>query len=297
MDAADEATYWLRVRVLAPAAVVCVGAVTIGAIAAVALSAKALPVAVAAFVATLSSALLVRLALQAGAAAVHPARARLGLRGVHRLTGERAAYVRTSQRLAMMDRDFTPADYEMLLDLDNNSTRLRRFLDGASQDFIDRLPTYNFRPPTDAPSSRAVTSNAVTDPPPPRDAALPLANSLLPANAAVHAPSRAIGQPSLEPSPGCPVDSGGAKRTGDAVSSGDDVALRAKELSDAALMHGVNPELGGETLRRCAICLEDFELDMKIRILPCWHRFMATCIDPWLLEQAKCPVCKASIHA
>lgn len=226
MDAAEAATYWLRVRVLAPAAVVAVGAVVVGAIAAVALSARALPVAVAAFVATLS-ALIVRLALQAGAAAAHPARAR-GLRGVHRLTGERAAYVRTSQRLAMMDRDFTAADYEMLLDLDNNSTRLRRFLEGASQDFIDRLPTYSY---------------------------------VLP----------------------------------DSIPSNDEKQCDDAAAAKAARMHGENAELGGDTLRRCAICLEDFETHMKIRILPCWHRFMAACIDPWLLEQAKCPVCKASI--
>lgn len=144
-----------------------------------------------------------------------PGRVR-GVRGIHRLTGERAAYVRTSQRLSMMDRDFTDADYELLLDLDNNSTRLRRFLDGASQDFIDRLPTYTYKKPTEEEEKKE-------------------------------------GGPS-------------------------------------------NPELGGDTVRRCAICLDDFPDGAKIRILPCFHRFMADCIDPWLLEHGRCPVCKAKIH-
>lgn len=127
---------------------------------------------------------------------------------IHRLSGERAAYVRTSQRLAMMDRDFTDADYEMLLDLDNNSQRLRRFLHGASVETIQRLPTFIFGPE-----------------------------------------------------------------------------------------HKGGSEDEDESRRKCIICLEEFEEGMKIRVLPCLHRFMAKCIDPWLAIQASCPICKCGIES
>jgi len=34
--------------------------------------------------------------------------------------------------------------------------------------------------------------------------------------------------------------------------------------------------------KNCTICLIDFVNKEKLRILPCMHRFHATCADPWL---------------
>jgi E3 ubiquitin-protein ligase RNF13 len=47
----------------------------------------------------------------------------------------------------------------------------------------------------------------------------------------------------------------------------------------------------------CAICLDDFEDQDEIRLLPkCRHEFHRLCIDPWLLTKSPlCPVCKRSI--
>lgn len=202
------------------------------------------PFAVAACVATFSSVLL-RFAL-AGVSADGAPRARHRHFRAHRhFTGERAAYVRTSQRLAMMDRDFTAADYDMLLDLDNNSQRLRRFLEGASHETVTRLPTYIFHGKEGADGDGKESADSEAD----------------------------NGEDRKE-------------RTGSAADVG-------KGAGDE---FGDSPEIAGATAKSCTICLEDFEDGMKIRILPCFHRFMADCIDPWLVQQARCPVCKCSIQ-
>jgi len=46
---------------------------------------------------------------------------------------------------------------------------------------------------------------------------------------------------------------------------------------------------------QCMICINDFEVGEKIRLLPCLHRFHCNCIDPWLQESQYCPGCKLSV--
>ncbi len=311
---AAEGSPWTRERVVVPCVVVAAGSVVAMGLSALALfSGRAQTLAVAAFIATLCSALLIRFAIQLGAvAASHP---HLRRASMHRLTGERAAYVRTSQRLAMMDRDFTAADYEMLLDLDNNSTRLRRFLEGASQDYIDRLPTYTFQDSnlSKQDATKGTTSSSPPSSQPQKVVSLTDIPGELPKSFVDSPTSTAVPTSNDEQADACDGDNAitradmtsnittctdtkkiGASSTGATLCAHE---LRATSSSsmEPAMKHGSNPELGGETMFRCAICLEDFQQGQKIRILPCWHRFMASCIDPWLLEQAKCPICKASI--
>ncbi|XP_077457250.1 LOW QUALITY PROTEIN: RING finger protein 215 [Stigmatopora argus] len=50
-----------------------------------------------------------------------------------------------------------------------------------------------------------------------------------------------------------------------------------------------------ETADNCAVCLEAYRPNQRLRVLPCRHEYHQECVDPWLLLRHTCPLCKRSI--
>ncbi|KAI3997732.1 hypothetical protein MKX01_011807 [Papaver californicum] len=46
----------------------------------------------------------------------------------------------------------------------------------------------------------------------------------------------------------------------------------------------------------CAICLDDYEDDDMVRLLPCHHAFHTECIDKWLVSRPTCTECRGDLH-
>ncbi|GMY28801.1 RING-H2 finger protein ATL11-like [Fagus crenata] len=52
----------------------------------------------------------------------------------------------------------------------------------------------------------------------------------------------------------------------------------------------------GKGSLECAVCLNEFEDDETLRLLPkCSHVFHTDCIDAWLASHTTCPVCRANL--
>ncbi|KAK3190312.1 hypothetical protein Dsin_029873 [Dipteronia sinensis] len=59
-----------------------------------------------------------------------------------------------------------------------------------------------------------------------------------------------------------------------------------------------NGEFGERSLCECAVCLNEFLDDEKLRRIPnCSHVFHIDCIDVWLQNNANCPLCRTSISS
>ena len=48
---------------------------------------------------------------------------------------------------------------------------------------------------------------------------------------------------------------------------------------------------GKTTADSCLICMENFAAGKRIKALKCGHEYDATCIDKWLANEKRCPVC------
>ncbi|XP_064481431.1 RING finger protein 150-like [Ornithodoros turicata] len=71
-------------------------------------------------------------------------------------------------------------------------------------------------------------------------------------------------------------------------------AKKALDKIPVKTLKSGDKEAEGE-LECCAVCIEPFRLGEVVRLLPCKHIFHKSCVDPWLLEQRSCPMCKMDI--
>ncbi|XP_022748991.1 RING-H2 finger protein ATL16-like [Durio zibethinus] len=61
---------------------------------------------------------------------------------------------------------------------------------------------------------------------------------------------------------------------------------------------GNSRDFGERSFCECAVCLNEFQEDEKLRIIPnCSHVFHIDCIDVWLHNNANCPLCRTSISS
>lgn len=198
----------------------------------------------------------------------------------HLLSPQELRYVQMMQRLSLIDRDFTPQDYELLLELDAGSAAMQQFLHGAPQDAIDLLPCYTYKEWLQHRSIGIVGDFSETK----------------------HSHEKESRQGGTE----------STTETAETVQPSSDTRERASALAittaDVASCDNCEPSSSGnvqdtvtesnlpdEAEAVCVVCLDLFQPDERIRVLPCLHQYHQQCIDPWLRQQARCPVCKSEI--
>ena len=75
---------------------------------------------------------------------------------------------------------------------------------------------------------------------------------------------------------------------------------RGMDQADLSKIQEINFKLDKnipeEESEKCVVCYDEFLDNEKIKILPCKHLFHGGCIDTWLVQNKKCPVCKADVN-
>eukprot|EP00352_Strombidinopsis_acuminata_P000933 CAMPEP_0176342860 /NCGR_PEP_ID=MMETSP0126-20121128/3513_1 /TAXON_ID=141414 ORGANISM="Strombidinopsis acuminatum, Strain SPMC142" /NCGR_SAMPLE_ID=MMETSP0126 /ASSEMBLY_ACC=CAM_ASM_000229 /LENGTH=102 /DNA_ID=CAMNT_0017688525 /DNA_START=1320 /DNA_END=1627 /DNA_ORIENTATION=+ len=99
----------------------------------------------------------------------------------------------------------------------------------------------------------------------------------------------------------------------EAQSSGDDWEELAEEDEEENVDEDGNPLPSPEEVKNiinsissfaykeentvaCAICLEDLKTGQQVKALGCAHLFHGKCINSWLKQKLKCPLCKIPVH-
>ncbi|CAN6246241.1 unnamed protein product [Urochloa humidicola] len=68
--------------------------------------------------------------------------------------------------------------------------------------------------------------------------------------------------------------------------------LSAEQVGELPCLECKEGSVGSE----CAVCLEPFGAGDRRRVLPgCEHGFHAECVDSWLRETRRCPICRAEV--
>nr|XP_042711981.1 RING finger protein 215 isoform X4 [Chrysemys picta bellii] len=73
------------------------------------------------------------------------------------------------------------------------------------------------------------------------------------------------------------------------------ILRRLSALKTRRYHPGKHPWSQARDIDSCAVCLDQFHKNQCLRVLPCSHEFHRDCVDPWLLLQQTCPLCKHNI--
>ncbi|KAJ6659139.1 hypothetical protein lerEdw1_019442 [Lerista edwardsae] len=73
------------------------------------------------------------------------------------------------------------------------------------------------------------------------------------------------------------------------------IAQRLSALKTRRYHPGKAARAWAHDIDSCAICLDRFHKNQCLRVLPCLHEFHRDCVDPWLLLQQTCPLCKDNV--
>lgn len=66
----------------------------------------------------------------------------------------------------------------------------------------------------------------------------------------------------------------------------------AKSAVEALPSINVDEALLKSDLAQCAVCMDDFEMGIVVKQMPCKHVYHQDCILPWLELHNSCPVCR-----
>ncbi|XP_021364716.1 RING finger protein 215-like [Mizuhopecten yessoensis] len=88
-----------------------------------------------------------------------------------------------------------------------------------------------------------------------------------------------------------------ARMRGRHLNGADDMEIALRKLAHQALSRMMTRKWhrSRQDQEICAICLDYFSPKQKLRVLPCGHEFHTKCVDPWLVKNRTCPLCKLNI--
>lgn len=184
--------------------------------------------------------------------------------------------------LAMMNRDFTDEDYEMLRFLDRNNSGQGH---AVSQGALDALPQHSFH----ARAKGASQSNPATAD---RSKSSSGSSASPYHTASQHQYGRGSGDRARGAEAGSHLRLRGS-------ASGSDAGVRPSAPPRASVIGDAPSVSSGSTeTHRCSICLEDFREGDQVTSLPCFHQYHSPCVQPWLRQQGSnstCPECKTPV--
>ncbi|CAG7890927.1 hypothetical protein BRARA_A03736 [Brassica rapa] len=93
-----------------------------------------------------------------------------------------------------------------------------------------------------------------------------------------------------------PAAAGGVRSRGTVTAAARGLDVSVLETFPTFVYSEVKTQKLGKGELECAICLNEFEDDETLRLLPkCDHVFHPHCIDAWLEAHVTCPVCRANL--